>query len=908
MANQNHKIKLLCDTNQMAYGSSSALLAILEYLPSINTAFVWGITEKILASSKLVNETIKLNNKDKKLVKENIDLQKFDAVLVISNITNLDTYLDFGMPVFYVDIHFWYPSNKKHRIWQEAKQCFIERYFKSDIKLPNNSIEVGPIISLETAKSKIKKQVLVNIGGGANRFIKPGVNSRYINIVLQLLNQLKKEKIFERYDFIIAGGEASINSIKNSKEAKEFILKSFSKNEFLETLNKSEYFFTSPGQYATFEGLYLEKKIVFLPPQNASQIIQINILEKAGLIKKGLNLTNYYSHFKSLENNSINEHELTSEVLTAIEKLEKNNLDKLKIIAHLKDQIKNTLKSSYFQEQKKFIHILGLPGAETIANEIRFALKINVSYIEEAKYRKRAIKLWNIDPHSLEYLEKRFIRIKDSKDDFNSQFKNLLHASETLLFEKTYKLDNSKNEIQEFIDKLCYQYEAYNTNRNFALKIAFTTTNSKNAVKNLITSAISELEKSKFNYKSTNEIIEFLVIENSTEDNIINSNSEFCNNLKNNRIKINYISWKEKTDIKEIQKPFQIAQSRTLLIKKINSLGWKASNKNPIWILDDDFEFTTTIPATNYGIENIRLGSVFHRLECIVKENKLDAIVGGNSGSPPIPELSTIKLQLKDLKEVLQQKSQQTSWNNVLKKIQQNPDYYYDLSRVEINYFSVAPEFPKSKNKLDFIDDFLNKLLTGIPASRYLFANYNSNDKYNSAWNLCDNTAVSGGNTIYFNSDLLNSKTYWNVEYENIKSRRADAIWFLLNQQKGFKIQKMIFPLTHARTKRVCKSCDINSLINNSLKDIFGVALWENVHENKYSELRNIDKTLLYKRIEKRLEKFENNLINVEQLLNEIAIIFPKVTELISFKTLLNISKYRIKIDYKQINLIEYGS
>lgn len=907
MANQNHKIKLLCDTNQMAYGSSSALLSILEYLTSINTAFVWGVTEKILASSKLVNETIKINNKDKNLVKENIDLRKFDAVLVISNITNLDTYLDFGIPVFYVDIHFWYPSNKKHRIWQEAKQCFVERYFKNDIKLPNNSIEVGPIISLQKAKSKIKKQVLVNIGGGANRFIKPGENSRYINIILQLLNQLKKEKTFEKYDFIIAGGEASINSIKNSKEAKEFILKSYSKNEFLDTLNKSEYFFTSPGQYATFEGLYLEKKIVFLPPQNASQIIQINILEKAGLINKGLNLTNYYSHFKSLEKSFVNEHELTNEVLTAIEKLEKNNIDKLKIVAHLKVQIKNTIKQLYFQEQKNFIDILGLPGAETIANEIKFALKVNVRYTAEAKYRKRAIKLWNIDPHSLEYLEKRFLRIRDNKDDFNSQFINLLHASETLLFEKTYELDNSKNKIQKFIDKLCYQYETHNTNRKYALKIAFTTTNSKNAVQNLITSAITELEKSKFNYKFEKPIIEFLVVENSTKNEIINSNVEFCNNLKNNKVKINYIGWENKSKENETQKPFQIAQSRTFLINKINSLKWKASNNNPIWILDDDFEFTTTIPAKKFQIENIRLGSVFHRLECIAKENKLDAIVGGNSGSPPIPELSTIKLQLKDLREILQQKSQQTSWNNVLKKIQQNPDYYYDLSRVEINYFSVAQELPKSKNKLDFIDEFLNKLLTGIPASRYLFANYNSKDKYNSAWNLFDNTAVSGGNTIYFNSNLLNSKTYWTVEYENVKSRRADAIWFLLNKQK-FKIQKMNFPLTHARTKRITKSCDINSLINNSLKDILGVALWESVRKNKYSELRNIDKTLLYKRIEKRLEKFENNLIKVEQLLNEIAIIFPKTTELISFNTLLNISKHHIKIDYKQINLIEYGS
>ena len=63
-------------------------------------------------------------------------------------------------------------------------------------------------------------------------------------------------------------------------------------------------------------------------------------------------------------------------------------------------------------------------------------------------------------------------------------------------------------------------------------------------------------------------------------------------------------------------------------------MKWTASNKQPIWILDDDFEFTSTIPSINYQIENVRLGSVFHRLECIAKADELDAIVGGNSGSP----------------------------------------------------------------------------------------------------------------------------------------------------------------------------------------------------------------------------------------------------------------------------------
>jgi hypothetical protein len=906
MANKNHKINLLCDTNQMAYGSSSALLAILEYLPSINTAFVWGVTEKILKSSEFINEIIKINNKDENLIKKNVDLRKFDAVLVISNTANLNTYLDFGIPVFYVDIHFWYPSNKKHRIWQEAKQCFVERYFKDDIQLPNNSIEVGPIISLIKKNTRINKQILVNIGGGANRFIKPGINSKYINIVLQLLNQIRKEKEFENYDFIIAGGQASINSIKNCTVAKGFILKSFNKKEFLKILSGVEYFFTSPGQYATFEGLYLEKKIIFLPPQNASQIIQIDILENVGLIKKGINLSDYYSHFRSLGNNSINEQELTNEVLIALEELENNSEVKTKIISHLREQIINTSKSSYFQEQKKFIDILGLPGAETIANEIKLSFGINIPYLDEAKYRKRAIKLWNIDPHSLVYLQERFAKIKGDKNNFTNQFANLLHAVETLLFENIYKLDESKNEIQQFIDEICFKYEEYNPNRDFSIKIAITTTNSEHAVHNLIASATMELEKSKFNCVSEKPIIEILVIENSTEQTIIESNQKICMGFNNSKVKIHYVSKANKKA--NTGNPFSIAQSRVFLIKKINSLGWKASTKRPIWILDDDFEITMTIPAKDFEFENIRVGSVFHRLECLANENKLDAIVGGNSGSSPVPELSTIRLQLKDLKNILAPNYQQPCWASILKNIQENPDYYYDLSRIEIDYFEVLKAISNEENRLDFIDFFLKKLLTGLPASRYLFANYDITEEYNSAWNVSDDTAVSGGNTIYYNSDLLNSNTYWGIEYKGIKSRRADAVWFLLNKQKEYKIKKMNFALTHARNKRISDECDVTNLITKSLKDILGVALWEIIKEKQYSEIEQIETDFLHKKIISRQDKFNNSLFMAEELLKDISKNFPEISNLKSFNMLLELSNQRNKIELEQIKLVNYGS
>jgi hypothetical protein len=531
-----------------------------------------------------------------------------------------------------------------------------------------------------------------------------------------------------------------------------------------------------------------------------------------------------------------------------------------------------------------------------------------MSYESEASFRKRAIQLWNVDPYSDKSIENRFQRIKDDKEKYNAQFSNLLHAAETILLENIYKLDSNINNIQKFIDKLCYQYEEHNKNRKFSIKIAFTTTNSKYTVQNLIQSAISELDQSKFNYKSNKPTIEFLVIENSSDNEIIKSNKLFCSSLSDDKVAIKYVDWKEKEGFQNFQKPFPIAMSRAFLIKKINSLSWTASPNQPIWILDDDFEFTSTIPIDGFKIKNIRLGSIFHRMECIIKEQNLDAIVGGNSGSPPLPELSTVKLQLKDLLNILQLKTWDIDWKDIIQKIHQNSDYYYDLSRVNTEYFFVPQKNAANENKLNFADDFFIKILKGIPATRFLFANYCSNDNFNSAWDLCDKIAVSGGNTIYFNSELINLESYWIVKNNDIKSRRADAIWFLINKRKGYRIKKMNFPLTHARTKRITMEYDEKELISKELKDILGVALWETVKDENIITIDNIDKNIFIKKTRKRVKKYENNQNEIELILHDILTILPDVTKLNSFQTLLKLSKYRIKLNFKQIDFFTYGS
>ncbi|MFC0878030.1 hypothetical protein ACE01N_15645 [Saccharicrinis sp. FJH2] len=892
MANKNHKIRLLCDTNQMAYGSSSALLAILKYLSSSNTAFVWGVTEKILKSSDLIESTIKINNKDAESIKKSVDFRKYDAILVISNSTNLNTYLDLEIPVFYVDIHYWYPSNKNHRVWKEAEACFIEKYFVESITLPKGSIEVGPIISLPQKKVFIKKQVLINIGGGANQYIKPGINSRYINVVIELLDELRKESLFKDYTYIIAGGQASINSIKTHKYSKSFMLKTFSKEEFLDTLLKSEIFFTSPGQYATFEGLYLEKKVIFLPPQNASQIIQTTILENAGLINKGLNLPDYYPEFSSLNHETIIESELTTEVLIAINKLANDTVTKSKIVTHLKDQLNDSLKPDYFVKQKKYLEILGAPGAESVANNILDFFK-QKGFDNAVKSNSQHDKLCNDEVLS--------------GDEFITGFPNILHDAETLLFERIWSGSQNIQEIQNRINLICQKYETLYPARNLSFRLACTTTDSDGAIKTMVDSLVEELSVSGWNTKKEGILFDILIIENSKDVDIVQNNHDFCANFKHEKVNIKYIPWIEKNRFNK--RPYSIAESRIYLIEWLKKLDWHASSNKPVWVLDDDFEFKMTIPDKRDFAKELRVGSVFHRMECLINEGKSDAIVGGNSGSCPIPELSTIRLQLMDLREFLKN-GLVNNRGKVLNQIKLAPNYYYDLSREKIDYFPVIPEvwISNSSDQDEFLNSFFYKLLNGTPASRPLFANFQKRDGFISAWDVNDESIVSGGNTLYMNDELLSTDEYYALNYFGLISRRSDAIWFLRNHQKGYKIKKKNLAITHNRKSR-CDNISKESLQRKALSDVIGVGFWESINESDSELVMDIDMAVVRRKIVERLRKYNKNIELARLVLYDIEKICPNVNHSPYFGLLKDVlSEPLAKIDYNALKLVNYGN
>jgi hypothetical protein len=362
-------LRLLCDTNQMAFGSSSALLAILNHLPSINTAFTYGVTSEILSTSKLIHNFLKTNNKDNEKVKKNLDLTQYDAVLVISNLTNVNWYLDSNIPVFYIDLHSWWHPNTSHRIKNEAAIYFTESFFEENPSIGKNIIKTGPIITLKKVEKPKKKQVLINLGGGTNKWIEPGINSNYAIIILDIISRIQSE--FDGYKIIIAAGKAAMKQIKEQNLFDNFIASTFSQEEYLNILTESEILISSPGLNAIFEGIYYGNKVIMLPPQNASQIIQLKYYEKFGLIKKGLNLDTFFTFPRFKEIKNIDEKELTIMVLNALKILELATELKNKMASHIIKQLKFTYTTDYKKTLTLAKSTLGIPGANDVSKYIQ---------------------------------------------------------------------------------------------------------------------------------------------------------------------------------------------------------------------------------------------------------------------------------------------------------------------------------------------------------------------------------------------------------------------------------------------------------------------------------------------------------------------------------------------------------
>lgn len=289
-------LSLVCDTNPMCYGSSTALLCILDPLREELggdvhvTAMVHGVTREVLSEDRSVDAALEVDVKSPSDVERALSNRAIDAALVVSNQSSIEVYRRLGIPLFFVDILYWFGLAKTGPVWRMAEQTFAqnfpgvqERARQAD---PPPTV-VGPLLRDLPPAAARRRGTLVALGGGRSRWVLPGVNSHYATSVADWVVRLSSlpEPIT-----LAAGREALASIPREHPIRRRADLVTLPHLDYLARLASSELLLTAPGLNAVFEGLYSATPTATLPPQNASQVAQLQRYEQAGIFPSGLNL------------------------------------------------------------------------------------------------------------------------------------------------------------------------------------------------------------------------------------------------------------------------------------------------------------------------------------------------------------------------------------------------------------------------------------------------------------------------------------------------------------------------------------------------------------------------------------------------------------------------------------------
>ncbi len=366
-------LRLLCDSNPMCYGSSAALVSILDHVADCQrTAIADGVTLELLGRDEAIDEIVNVNPKNSVAVAAALADRTFDAVLVVSNLSNIELYAQRGFPIFFVDILYWMGAAKVQPVWNLAEATFVEAFPGVAERLDSGQtlgkpMLVGPLIRTRpvTSSTASRTDVLVNLGGGRSRLIVPGVNSAYAQMVLSWLHAAG---LADSRRVTVAGGKEAILDAGSAQHASKFELGSLPQEKFLELLGGAGLYLTVPGLNAVHEGLAAGVPLGFLPPQNATQVLQLQRYEDAGLIEPGLNLPALDPKFDTtiLEGS---EDELTAEVLQSLGRIERDVATMPTVARHLRQQEaswpERAVACARFRER------LGPPGGADVATTIR---------------------------------------------------------------------------------------------------------------------------------------------------------------------------------------------------------------------------------------------------------------------------------------------------------------------------------------------------------------------------------------------------------------------------------------------------------------------------------------------------------------------------------------------------------
>jgi len=284
-----------------------------------------------------------------------------------------------------------------------------------------------------------------------------------------------------------------------------------------------------------------------------------------------------------------------------------------------------------------------------------------------------------------------------------------------------------------------------------------------------------------------------------------------------------------------------ISQARTALQTYLYHFAVKRPG-SVVWIVDDDMRLNPLVDVSGRK-QRMRL-SLATRLAQL-KTQGVDIAIGPYTGAPPLPVLSTVRVQMVDLLASLR-------WIECLEQTQPLPDrrvenrrlregrrdYYYDLSHGETDRLEAAFLLEPATtgetvaHALSRLTGQLGRLLAGEQIFRPLSVTAAEVNAFTSKESL-----HRGGNTFVFNIETLVDAPNAVPDIDGRPTRRSDMMWALLQRyQLNRHVVSVPLPTYHAREAlKTSSEEDERSLAD----DIRGFAVFTAMRD--YLVERNID-------------------------------------------------------------------
>ncbi|MBD1227349.1 hypothetical protein [Xenorhabdus griffiniae] len=211
--------------------------------------------------------------------------------IINTNINSIDFVSTFNTPIIYIDTLFWMWNNL-HVDLHKTEKTFIQDFHgiernieRFHDKLGNYQV-IPPILHNSLQRCMMDDHppegILITLGGIDTVYA--DTTDFYYHFLNELLSipQLQNEN-----NITIAGGGKTIVNLAEifSKTHPHIHIGCFSRHDFLQKLHRARKVLANPGLTTFYECVTLHKDVFFLPPQNYSQQLQLDVY-----------LQNYYSH------------------------------------------------------------------------------------------------------------------------------------------------------------------------------------------------------------------------------------------------------------------------------------------------------------------------------------------------------------------------------------------------------------------------------------------------------------------------------------------------------------------------------------------------------------------------------------------------------------------------------------